>query len=113
MPLGSDLVRDSKLRTTFHKGYTRHIIEAAGRSARERKLRQEQRWKCTKRLGDVTYGTVWLEELTGGTADVGLRAVKQIKKRIGRSQTIDYSQELEAIAKFSHPKVRTVLQNYS
>lgn len=37
------------------------------------------------------------------------RAVKEIRKCPQSSSAIDYNRELEAIAKFSHPKVRGML----
>ena len=105
MALSSDLVRDSKLRTTLHDGITRHVIEIAGQSARQRKIRQEQRWKRVRGLGEGAHGIVWLEELMDGESEVNKRAVKAIKKPMHESREIDYSRELEAIAKFSHPRV--------
>ncbi|KAF1837853.1 kinase-like protein [Decorospora gaudefroyi] len=104
MALTSDLVRDSKLRTTIGSGITRHVIELAGSNARQRKIRYEQHWKRTENLGEGAYGSVWLEKLVGGNFRMEERAVKIIKKRVQKSQVIDYSRELEAIAKFSHPR---------
>jgi hypothetical protein len=52
---------------------------------------------------------VWLEKCAqGGKADVAVRAVKQISIG-GRFGPFDYMRELEAIAKFSHPKVSTLV----
>ena len=107
----SDLVRDSKLKTTIQNDITRHVIVRAGHSARQRKLRQEQRWKRVRTLGEGSDGIVWLEKLIEGECLVEERAVKAIRKRIHKSKTIDISRELETIAKFSHPIVS--LQNIS
>ncbi|KAH7072779.1 kinase-like domain-containing protein [Paraphoma chrysanthemicola] len=98
----SDLVSDSKLDATFHGEITRHVIEIAGHNARQRKIKQHQLWQRTESLGEGAYGTVWLEKLVEGKCAVSERAVKVIRKQMHKS--IDYSRELEAIAKFSHPK---------
>lgn len=103
--LTSDLVRDSKLDASVNGDVTRHVIEVAGRTARQRKVRQEQLWERVENLGEGAYGTVWLEKLVSGECSVSERAVKIMKKQVQKSKTIDYSRELEAIAKFSHPKV--------
>ncbi|OAL46570.1 kinase-like protein [Pyrenochaeta sp. DS3sAY3a] len=101
----SDLVRDSKLdTTTTRNGIVRHVIEVADHNSRRRRVRQEQVWKRMESLGEGTYGEVWLEKLVGGTCHVNERAVKIIKKRTQKQRPVDYSRELEAIAKFSHPK---------
>lgn len=104
--LTSDLVKDSKLETTTTgDGIIRHVIEIAGQNSRRRRVRQEQLWKRAESLGEGAYGEVWLEKLVGGTCQVNERAVKVIKKRSQKQRAVDYSRELEAIAKFSHPKV--------
>lgn len=102
----SDLVRDSKLdTTTTGNDIVRHVIEVADHISRRRRVRQEQLWKRMESLGEGAYGEVWLEKLVGGTCHVNERAVKVIKKRTQKQRPVDYSRELEAIAKFSHPKV--------
>jgi len=97
----SDLVLDSKLQTTFHNNYTKHVIDVAGPNVHQRRTTQEQRWRRRKPLGRGTFGEVWLEELSAGQSSVTQRAVKII----GRHTSVDYSRELEAFAKFSHRKV--------
>jgi hypothetical protein len=101
----SDLVRDSKLKTTLNGDITCHIIETAGRNARQRKIQKEQLWKIAENLGQGTFSSVWLERLVGGESVVNERAVKVIKKQVQKPGAIDYSRELETIAKFSHPRV--------
>lgn len=102
----SDLIRDSELQATFHDGYTKHVVNMSGPDVRQRKnTRQEQRWQKVKRLGHGSFGTVWLESLSSGQSQVSERAVKVVKKRSEDSNPIDYSRELEAVAKFSHPRV--------
>ena len=47
---------------------------------------------------------MWLEKCTkGGNGDIKVRATKEIRRE--HSAGIDYNRELEAIAKFSQPKV--------
>lgn len=101
----TDLVRDSKLRTAYRNGITRHTIEKSDHRGR-RRVRIDQRWKRDgENLGAGTFGVVWRETLVGGESDVPERAVKMIQKRIGNSHAVDYSRELEAIAKFSRGEV--------
>jgi serine/threonine protein kinase len=69
-------------------------------------MRKEERWERRGNLGSGTFGTVWLEKLITDNSEEKYRAVKEIKKDIRQSGAIDYSRELEAIAKFSHQKVR-------
>jgi hypothetical protein len=105
MPPNPDLVKDSKLETTFDHEYTRHVYYISGATPHERKLRKEERWKRDKYLGSGAFAAVWLEKFVTDTGEVQHRAVKEIKKRAKTPKAIDYSRELEAIAKFSHPKV--------
>jgi hypothetical protein len=66
----------------------------------------EERWKRGRNLGTGSFGTVWLEKLIVENGEEKYRAVKEIRKGMQRSKAIDYSRELEAIAKFSHQKVQ-------
>jgi len=100
MPPVSDIVRDSKLETEFCSGYTQHAYSRAGATLSQRRIRTEERWVRERLLGTGGYGTVWLEKLITGNEEGTNRAVKVIRK------PVDYSREIEAIAKFSHPKVR-------
>src|SRR5205814_9192082 len=61
-------------------------------------------------LGTGAFGTVWLEKLVTENGEIQHRAVKEIRKSAQKSKAVDYSRELEAIAKFSHPKVREPVQ---
>ena len=102
----SDLVRDSKLETTFHREYTQHVYHVSGATPRQRKVRKEERWRRDKYLGTGAFGIVWLEKFTREDGEIQHRAVKEIRKGAQNSNAINYGRELEAIAKFSHPKVR-------
>jgi hypothetical protein len=106
MPTISDLVRDSKLETRFYGEYTQHVYHVSGATPRQRKVRKEERWARDKSLGTGASGTVYLEKSITENGEVQHRAVKEIRKTAHKSGAIDYSRELEAIAKFSHPKVR-------
>jgi hypothetical protein len=106
MPPVSDLVRDSKLETKFCLEYTQHIYHVAGDNPRQRKMRIEERWKRGRNLGTGSFGTVWLEKLVTENGEEKYRAVKEIRKGVQLPKAIDYSRELEAIAKFSHQKVQ-------
>jgi serine/threonine protein kinase len=68
-------------------------------------MRMEERWKRGRNLGTGSFGTVWLEKLIVENGEK-YRAVKEVRKVVQRSKAIDYSRELEAIAKFSHQKVQ-------
>jgi hypothetical protein len=106
MPPISDLVRDSRLETIFHREYTQHVYYVSGVTPSQRKLRKEELWRRERYIGTGAFGTVWLEKFATQNGEVQHRAVKEIKKSAQNSNAIDYSRELEAIAKFSHAKVR-------
>lgn len=101
-----DLVRDSKLDTQFDPRYTQHVFYVSGLTPQRRKVKKEQRWVRERTIGTGGGGTVWLEKLTAeDEGDVRLRAVKEIKKEPQQFKRVDYSRELEAMAKFSNPRV--------
>jgi hypothetical protein len=105
-----DLVRDSKLDTRFHSGYTSHVYYESGPTALERVIPREEHWKRVKNIGRGAYGNVWLEQCVKGQAHVEWRAVKQISKPRQPVKLMNYNRELEAIAKFSHQKVSTSIR---
>ncbi|KAI1766704.1 kinase-like domain-containing protein [Hypoxylon sp. FL1150] len=101
--LQPDIVRDSKLETKIFSSHTQHIYYRPGPSARDRRLRKEERWVRDRFLGQGAYGTVYLERCEHGDNNNKLRAVKEIRKFIIPGEELDYARELEAISKFSHP----------
>jgi hypothetical protein len=103
MPPIPDLVRDSKLETAFldQKTTVHTFIEPDG--AGGRRIRREQCWKKGELLGRGAFGDVWREQCVAGKEKGALRAVKVIRKQ---SHSVDLNRELEAIAKFSHSRVR-------
>lgn len=107
----SDLVRDSKLETVISNNgaLVQHISYESNPRMRQRRLRKEQTWKRVRELSGGGFGCVWLEERLDGDDGGGtFRAVKEISKiqPQGQHLSINYNRELEAIAKFSHSKVR-------
>lgn len=98
----SDLVQDTKLETEFHQKYVCHIYHEADHSKGQRIVRRREYWRRTKHLGFGGFGSVWLEECVKGEQKGELRAVKQIQRP--RNQ-FECNRELEALAKFSHPRV--------
>lgn len=103
-----DLVRDSKLETRFAPDFSVETVHTYHESepARRRLVSISEHWKREGKVGGGGYSTVWVERC-GKVSRHGIqvRAVKQIKTG-GRFARIDFNRELEAIAKFSHPKVR-------
>ncbi|KXG46890.1 uncharacterized protein PGRI_036360 [Penicillium griseofulvum] len=99
----SDLVRDSKLPTKLDADLTTHtFLEStlvAGRRGRRRE--REEVWKKKRDLGIGIFGTTWLEECV---SQGKLRAVKEVRKLVPGSRSMDYNRELEAIARFSQQK---------
>ena len=70
-----------------------------------RKAQWEQEWKRKECAGRGAYGSVWLEECVSGQRDVTLRAVKQMQKPNQDATQGFYFRELQAIMKFSNPRV--------
>lgn len=103
--LHSDIVRDSKLETKIFNSHTQHVFYISGPSARDRRIRKEERWVRDRFLGRGAYGTVYLERCEQGDSSNKLRAVKEIRKFVVEGEELEYTRELEAISKFSHPKV--------
>ncbi|KAJ5682923.1 kinase-like protein [Penicillium macrosclerotiorum] len=101
-----DLVRDSKLSTTFSSKYTTHLVfdSSAGPQKQTRRKQYEERWAKSKALGSKPFGRVWLEECAVSKGPAKLRAVKQIPKTDIGSKPDSWHRELEAIIKFSHQK---------
>src|ERR1700712_1173712 len=103
MPPVPDLVWVSKLDTEFSSSpaYTQHVHYISGTTSRQRRIRKEERWKRERRLGNGSFGVVWLEKCIHGDGEGKVRAVKEIQKL----DSSDYHRELEAIALFSHSRV--------
>ncbi|KAF3021955.1 hypothetical protein E8E14_009683 [Neopestalotiopsis sp. 37M] len=104
MPRASDLVHDSKLETKFIGHDTRHISYRSVASTQQRRVRVDELWNRKRKVGDGTYGRVWLELCSEGPKAGELRAVKEIPKVQTNKAKTDYTKELEAITKFSQAK---------
>lgn len=103
-PLNSDLVQDSRLPTTIlPDGETKHTIWRSDKSGRRRRSRKDEIWRREpgKKIGSGSFGQVWLERSSTGR----VRALKAIRKE-PQFSAMAYARELEAVAKFSHDRVR-------
>ncbi|CEJ58057.1 Putative WD40 repeat [Penicillium brasilianum] len=105
-----DLIRDSKLETEFLLDETVHRFQESDPISGRRLVTRSEHWRRQKRIGFGGFGSVWLEICNkGGRQDHrnqdgrAVRAVKQIDIDM-QFGSIDYSRELEAIAKFSHSR---------
>ncbi|KIW24675.1 uncharacterized protein PV07_10377 [Cladophialophora immunda] len=100
----SDLILDSKLETQFESSFTVHTYREICAISERRVIRKEY-WHRESHIRNGAYGGVWLEKCVQGHRDVQMRAVKQLSIKPSRNaERIDYSRELQAIAKFSHEK---------
>ena len=101
----SDLVQDAELQTVFHGGLTVHVSVESESGPMTRVIERKEHWKQQEFIGSGSYGEVWLEQCAEPQREAELRAVKRIAKSSRGSRPIDYHRELEAISKFSHPRV--------
>jgi hypothetical protein len=98
-----DWVVDSKLETHFLPGAKHETVHTyyEQESVTQRPIKKSEHWQREKKIGDGGFGEVWLEKCTKGKNHGNhVRATKEMSVR----RQVDYARELEAIAKFSHPK---------
>jgi Protein tyrosine and serine/threonine kinase len=108
-----DLVRDSQLNVELRDGCTVHGYFESILTSRQRAVPREETWKQERHIGGGAFGSVWLETCTSGRQKGVIRAVKKIALGQNSARDAVYIRELEAIAKFSHPKVwRLVLMRF-
>jgi hypothetical protein len=106
-----DLIRDSMLETEFLPDETVHRFQESDPISGRRLVTRSEHWRRQRRIGFGGFGSVWLENCTKGgrqdDRDQDARAVRAVKQIDIDTQlgSIDYSRELEAIAKFSHSRV--------
>ncbi|KAK5110492.1 hypothetical protein LTR85_001021 [Meristemomyces frigidus] len=104
-PNSTDLVRLARLDATLWEDsryvYVRHLYYGW----REAPL-EEYVWKRThKPIGQGGFGAVFREECIQGSSRGAVRAVKTLQKpTTSNAGSLDYSRELEAIARFSEPQ---------
>ncbi|VUC21060.1 unnamed protein product, partial [Clonostachys rosea] len=114
------LVKDSMLQTTFGDDGRSfyHVSYVADAGNQQRQVRRESRWTRERKIGSSTTSSTWLEKCISGEEGGQLRAVKEIPKRISSraadaSSFVDYTKQLEAIAKFSQEEHRArFVQSY-
>ena len=107
-----DFVRISKLDTQFNSDpeYTQHVKYVSRSSTKQRSVRNEEKWKRERKLGQGGSGIVWLERCIEGESKGELRAVKQVQKL----EASNYYRALNAIALFSQTMVSLlVLLNHA
>ena len=101
-----DLIQHQQLEVKLHDGYTIHEYFERGTLSRSRhRTVLRDIWKEVKQIGGGAFGSVWLETCTSGRQKGSVRAVKKIALRGNNVSDAAYLRELEAISKFSHPKV--------
>jgi calcium/calmodulin-dependent protein kinase I len=100
-----DLVRDSQLDVKLCDGHTIYVNLESSLSSRQRAIPREETWKEGSQIGGGAFGSVWQEICIHGDRKGAVRAVKKISVRQEGLRDAVYMRELEAIAKFSHPKV--------
>jgi hypothetical protein len=103
-----DLVLDSKLETQIYsEEYCVHTYYESDPNSRKRAVPRQEYWQRQRIIGRGSYGSVSLEKCVKGYRDIEVRAVKRVAiPKAQRSKQINYHQELEAILKFSQPRVR-------
>jgi hypothetical protein len=100
-----DWVLDSKLETHFLPGSKHETVHTyyEQEPLSQRPIKKSEHWQRESKIGGGGFGEVWLEICTERKNNgPHVRATKQME--VGRQ--VDYARELEAIAKFSHPKAR-------
>jgi len=100
-----DLVADSKLETEYNIESTIHTYYESSATGQKRGTLRREVWKVTRRIGHGGFSRVYLEECITGHRDVKVRAVKKIPSGGQTLTKRECIRELEAIAKFSQPKV--------
>lgn len=112
-PIPADQLRLTRLDATLWDeqgyAYVKHNYYGWQKAAQ-----QEFVWRRTyKPIGQGGFGAVFCEECVKGSSKGTVRAVKSLQKPTSASpRAVDYSRELEAIARFSRPEyVRWFVQS--
>ena len=107
----SDSVRDAELVTKVQEatGVTCHLHQELSLDSHQRTAVRKEYWKRRKMIASGGFGSVWLEQCVKGEKGLKIRAVKEIEKDTTQIE-MDY-RELEAITRFSHPRVSSKAWN--
>lgn len=109
----SDLVDDTRIRVEFNSDlvhrFTYQSRDDKGEIVRRRE--KQEIWKKEKSIGADTSSNVHRHRCLTGETPGELQAVKKIPKDSEHSNGVDFSKELEAIAKFSQKKVFMGIEN--
>ncbi len=98
---GDDFIDSFQLPVRFAGPYVEHTRRKTDVSRGLRNVLCVETWSRGKELGRGGFGTVYLETEGNG----GVRAVKEVPKRTGRTKTMDHLREVLAMVHFS--KVRS------
>lgn len=90
-----------KLQTEFHEHIVVHKTYTSDLVGKKRRVEVTIRWSRERVIGAGGFGTVWLQKEQGS----GLGAVKTISKHQPGGQKIDFSRELETLAKLRELEV--------
>lgn len=108
----SELVNDMKLSAQVRKDGTTEVTEHRYQSDSTRETTgrwpEPEVWKRGERLGKGAFGTVWVEKCVSAQGSTRTRAVKVILQTSDPLRKSSCDQELEAVAKFSQPKVGAI-----
>lgn len=91
---GDNLIDSFQWPAKFNDSSVEHARRVTDRRAGIRNGLRVERWSREGELGRGGFGTVYLERESGGAE----RAVKQVKKQIGKGRTMAYLKEVLAMA---------------
>ncbi len=105
-PTTPDLVRDSKLETSFDETFTIHHYDESDDEKHKRSNQRSEYWEeDSEPLARGGFGAVFLQRCIKGKRTHELRAVKKIARSTTRARQFNHISELETIAKFSQRRV--------
>lgn len=100
-----DLVRDTRLNTSFKDNITIHHYDESDDENDVRSTWLSECWQQMSHLGHGGYGDVWLQQCVSGKRGYERRAVKIIPRLRLKDKKDSYMAEPETIAKFSQRRV--------
>ena len=104
----SELAQDLEIPTqVIEDGYWVHTYNESDPNSSRRPVPRLEHWERKRYIGEGSYGSVSLERCVRGRRDIEVRAVKKVSIATRQhAAPINYDRELNAITKFSQPKVR-------